>query len=83
MLSVTTKLPEPPTSAMLPGELVIVTVGHKSSLMVTVAALGLPTAERRVGGLGIHFVRNLMDKVSYARRDGSNLLKLVKNVAKA
>jgi len=46
-------------------------------------ALGLPAAERPIGGLGIHFVRNLMDKASYARRDGRNLLKLVKNVAKA
>jgi anti-sigma regulatory factor (Ser/Thr protein kinase) len=43
--------------------------------------LGLPAAERPIGGLGIHFVRTLMDKVSYARRDGRNLLKLVKNLA--
>jgi anti-sigma regulatory factor (Ser/Thr protein kinase) len=43
--------------------------------------LGLPAAERPIGGLGIHFVRNLMDEVSYARRDGRNLLKLVKNPA--
>jgi anti-sigma regulatory factor (Ser/Thr protein kinase) len=43
--------------------------------------LGLPLAERPIGGLGIHFVRNLMDKMSYARHDGRNLLKLVKNFA--
>jgi anti-sigma regulatory factor (Ser/Thr protein kinase) len=43
--------------------------------------LGLPAAERPIGGLGIHFVRNLMDEVSYARQDGRNLLKLVKNLA--
>jgi anti-anti-sigma factor len=42
--------------------------------------LGLPAAERPIGGLGIHLVRNLMDKVSYVRRDGRNLLKLVKNL---
>jgi serine/threonine-protein kinase RsbW len=42
--------------------------------------LGLPAAERPIGGLGIHFVRNLMDEVSYARRDGRNVLKLVKNL---
>jgi anti-sigma regulatory factor (Ser/Thr protein kinase) len=42
--------------------------------------LGLPAAERPVGGLGIHFVRDLMDEVSYARRDGRNVLKLVKNL---
>ena len=43
--------------------------------------LTLSVAERPIGGLGIHFVRNLMDEVSYARRDGRNLLKLVKNLA--
>lgn len=43
--------------------------------------LGLPAAERPIGGLGIHIVRDLMDKVSYARLDGRNLLKLVKNFA--
>ena len=43
--------------------------------------LGLPAEERPIGGLGIHFVRNLMDKVSYARRNGRNLLKLEKNFA--
>ena len=42
--------------------------------------LGLPALERPIGGLGIHFVRSLMDEASYARRDGRNLLKLVKNL---
>jgi anti-sigma regulatory factor (Ser/Thr protein kinase) len=40
-----------------------------------------PLDQRPVGGLGIHLVRKLMDDVSYARRDGRNVLKLVKNLA--
>ena len=31
-------------------------------------------ADRRVGGLGVHLVRNLMDTVSYARVGGCNQL---------
>jgi anti-sigma regulatory factor (Ser/Thr protein kinase) len=31
-------------------------------------------ADRRVGGLGVHLVRNLMDTVSYARAAGRNQL---------
>ena len=34
--------------------------------------------ERTIGGLGIHFVRTLMDEVSYRREDGRNHLTLVK-----
>lgn len=34
--------------------------------------------ERKVGGLGIHFVRTLMDEVSYRRENGRNRLTLVK-----
>jgi anti-sigma regulatory factor (Ser/Thr protein kinase) len=43
--------------------------------------LTLSLDERPIGGLGIHLMRNLMDEMSYARRDGRNVLKLVKNVA--
>lgn len=35
--------------------------------------------DHRIGGLGIHFVRNLMDRVEYARRGGYNRLRLVKD----
>ncbi len=45
--------------------------------------LAAPLAERRVGGLGLHFVRNLMDNMSYARLDDRNILKLLKNLARA
>ena len=34
--------------------------------------------DRRIGGLGIHFVRTLMDDVSYRRENGRNHLTLVK-----
>jgi serine/threonine-protein kinase RsbW len=36
--------------------------------------------ERRVGGLGIHFVRNLMDAVEYARVGERNRLRLSKTL---
>jgi anti-sigma regulatory factor (Ser/Thr protein kinase) len=34
--------------------------------------------ERRIGGLGIHFVRSLMDQIAYDRVDGKNRLRMVK-----
>ena len=39
-----------------------------------------PLAERRVGGLGIHLVRNVMDRVSYRREAGRNVVTLLKCV---
>jgi serine/threonine-protein kinase RsbW len=39
-----------------------------------------PLAERGIGGLGLHFVRNLMSEVSYARVDGRNRLVLRKKL---
>jgi serine/threonine-protein kinase RsbW len=42
--------------------------------------LGTDLAQRRVGGLGIHLIRCLMDAVCYDRRDGKNLLRLSKRV---
>lgn len=38
----------------------------------------LPLEERRIGGLGIHLVRGLMDEVSYQRREGRNVVVLTK-----
>lgn len=32
--------------------------------------------ERRVGGLGIHFIRSLMDEVAYRREERRNILEL-------
>ncbi|MBR4133034.1 MAG: ATP-binding protein, partial [Bacteroidales bacterium] len=36
--------------------------------------------ERPIGGLGIHLIREIMDKVSYERRDGKNILTITKNI---
>jgi anti-sigma regulatory factor (Ser/Thr protein kinase) len=41
----------------------------------------LSVEERPIGGLGLHLVRELMDKVSYERRDGYNVVVLVKELA--
>lgn len=40
----------------------------------------LSIEEREIGGLGIHLVRKLMDKVSYERRDGQNVVMLSKKL---
>lgn len=34
-------------------------------------------AERQIGGLGVHLIKNLMDEVRYRREEGRNLLELV------
>jgi serine/threonine-protein kinase RsbW len=40
--------------------------------------LSLPLHQRPVGGLGIHLVTTIMDRMQYARRDGKNILDLIK-----
>jgi anti-sigma regulatory factor (Ser/Thr protein kinase) len=40
----------------------------------------LSLEERAIGGLGIHLVGQLMDQVSYQRRDGHNVVVLVKQL---
>ena len=40
----------------------------------------LPIEELKPGGLGLHFIRKNMDKVEFQRRDGRNLLRLVKTL---
>ena len=42
--------------------------------------INLPLEERPIGGLGIHLVRSIMDEVSYERRDGRNILHLLKRL---
>jgi serine/threonine-protein kinase RsbW len=37
--------------------------------------------DRKIGGLGIHFMRTLMDTCSYERVNGENRLRLQKNIA--
>lgn len=41
----------------------------------------LPLEEREVGGLGIHLVKQMMDKVKYERYQQSNVLTLSKNIS--
>lgn len=38
----------------------------------------LPIEERPVGGLGIYMVKRFMDRVSYERKDGRNVVSIVK-----
>jgi len=40
----------------------------------------LPVEARRIGGLGIHLVRQMMDDVSYRRREGRNVVTLEKRL---
>ena len=41
----------------------------------------LPLEERKIGGLGIHLVRKMMDKVSYRRRIHKNVITVVEYMA--
>jgi len=40
--------------------------------------LSLPLEQRRVGGLGIHLMRTMMDRLDYRRADDRNMLRLEK-----
>lgn len=40
----------------------------------------LPIEQREVGGLGIHFVRSVMDHLDYHRAEGRNHVKMIKRV---
>ncbi|PWU18558.1 MAG: ATP-binding protein [Verrucomicrobia bacterium] len=42
--------------------------------------IALPVADRPVGGLGIHLLRRMSDRMDYARSDGKNLLTLRKSL---
>jgi anti-sigma regulatory factor (Ser/Thr protein kinase) len=50
-------------------------------LTAPVPDLSASLRERKVGGLGIHFVRQLMDDVAYARVAGTNRLRLSKRLS--
>lgn len=43
------------------------------------ATIDAGVAEREVGGLGVHIVKQLMDTMEYRRENGKNCLTLVKN----
>ena len=49
--------------------------------LASLPSLTLPISSRSVGGLGIHMVRRLMDKVLYSRENGKNILILEKRVS--
>ena len=69
---------------------------NEKSVIVTVTDDGMPfdpferdapdttlsLEERPMGGLGIHLVGRLMDEVSYQRREGHNVVVLVKRLVK-
>ncbi len=38
-----------------------------------------PAEKRKIGGLGIHLVKELMDTVTYARKNDKNILTIQKN----
>ena len=40
----------------------------------------LPLEERQVGGLGIHLVKKLMDKIDYEHVDGRSTITMIKNL---
>ncbi|MCX6267117.1 MAG: ATP-binding protein, partial [Bacteroidetes bacterium] len=42
-------------------------------------AFDLPVEERPIGGLGIHFVKEMMSSVDYQRKDNKNVIILGKN----
>lgn len=42
--------------------------------------VSLPLEQRPIGGLGVHLVKKLMDSVCYERRDGKNILTLVRTL---
>lgn len=45
--------------------------------------LGMPLEKREIGGLGIHIVRQVMDELSYERKEDRNVLTMFKNLQKA
>ena len=42
--------------------------------------LNVSLEERKIGGLGIHLIKELMDKVDYEYKDKSNILSLEQNI---
>ena len=38
--------------------------------------ISLPSKEPKIGGLGVHFVRKMLDACAYDRRDGRNIVRL-------
>jgi anti-sigma regulatory factor (Ser/Thr protein kinase) len=51
------------------------------ALSVPSPDVGKPIAERKIGGLGIHFLRTIMSEVTYSRAEGRNRLTLKRSLA--
>jgi anti-sigma regulatory factor (Ser/Thr protein kinase) len=49
-------------------------------LKVAAPDLTIPLEDRKVGGLGIHLTRKMMDSLEYTRRDGRNVLTMRKRL---
>ena len=76
------------------GEVNIEAIADETQLHFTISDSGKPfdptakeevdttlsAEERPIGGLGIHLIRQLMDNISYERKDGKNILRLSKNI---
>ena len=76
------------------GEVDIEAIADETQLHCTISDSGKPfdptakeevdttlsAEERPIGGLGIHLIRQLMDNISYERKDGKNILRLSKNI---
>ena len=50
-------------------------------LAVSPVDTSLPLAEKPVGGLGVHLMRQFMDELSHARESGKNVLRMRKRIA--
>ncbi len=78
------------------GEVEIAVSINEDSITITFTDSGIPfnplslpapditrgTDERKIGGLGIYLVRELMDTVSYLRENGKNILTIQKRLVK-
>ena len=76
------------------GEVDIEAIADETQLHFTISDSGKPfdptakeevdttlsAEERPIGGLGIHLIRQLMDNISYERKDGKNILRLSKHI---
>ena len=50
-------------------------------LLIPEPDINLAIEDRKIGGLGIHFVRKIMDKIDYKRQDNRNILSLSKDIS--
>lgn len=50
---------------------------HFNPLKVAPPDLNAKLEDRKVGGLGIHFIRTLMEEIKYERKSGKNILTMV------